>query len=137
MNRPSGVTPCVTGHALYSFYASGGQKVGEATVFASPVAKMTLLLVDQRAGARLGLAIANDTDTAQYVNIGPVFEGRPKSIHSIRLDPRENVAKFLDEIIGYRGEMGAVLINCANGCASIGLRFTGAVFTTIPATVLN
>jgi len=51
----------VEAQLLYSLY-SGGLKVSEATVFSSPPASSVRVLADERDGAHLALAIANDSD---------------------------------------------------------------------------
>src|SRR5215813_1140342 len=59
----------VDAQLLYSYYAPNGVKLSEATVFSSERAPSMTLPADQREGAQLGLAIANDTDQTVNYNI--------------------------------------------------------------------
>ncbi len=124
--------------ALYSFYAPNGAKLSEATVFSSPSAPRVQILADTREGARVGLAIANDSDQANTYTIG-VYDSAGASVGNSTqtLSARSSVAKFIDELVALPANYyGQVIVSAANGSASIiGLRFTGNVFTTIPETI--
>lgn len=122
----------VFAQALYSFYAADGTKWSEATVFSSDESYNFRMIFDQRAGARLGIAIANNTDISHlYV----LRLGTRTS--TVRVPARSSVARFVDELIpGLPANTVGVLKIEADDFsefAAIGLRFTGAAFTTIPA----
>jgi hypothetical protein len=125
----------VEAQLLYSFYASNGVKLSEATVFSSPSASAVQVFADEREGAQLGLAIANDSDqTVTYM------VAIPGASSSITLGPRSAIARFLEQIIaGVPANFsGLVTVSSSNGSASvIGLRYTGAVFTTIPESMAS
>ncbi|HLH30100.1 MAG TPA: putative Ig domain-containing protein, partial [Terriglobia bacterium] len=119
---------------LYSLYGSDGTKISEATVFSSPPTSALNIVTDQRDGAQLGLAIANDSDQSVTYTITPV--GLTQT-GSLTLAPRTSAAKFVNELVSGipPNSYGVVKISSTTGKASvIGLRFTGNVFTTVPAT---
>ena len=128
----------VEGQVLYSFYAPNGVKLSEATVFSSPAAQRVQILADMRGGSRVGIAIANDGDqtTTYDISIGDA-NGNIVGNTTQTLPGRSSTAKFLDEMIGLPPDYyGQVVVSSSTGIASIiGLRYTGAVFTTIPETI--
>jgi hypothetical protein len=128
----------VEAQLLYSFYSPAGAKISEATVFSSASSRELQLLADGREGARLGLAIANDTDegTTYSLVVGDAA-GNTVGTTSITLAARSARAAFLDEFLPIPpGNYGQVLLSSSGGSASlIGLRFTGGNFTTIPETI--
>jgi hypothetical protein len=128
----------VEAEALYSLYSQNGTKISEAAVFSSPSASQVQILADHREGARLGLAIANDSDQSVNYSIS-VYEidGRHVGTAPLTLAARSNRAAFLDELIRIpAGQYGPVIVSGLNGNARIiGLRFTEAIFTTIPQTI--
>lgn len=116
---------------LYSFYAANGGKLGEATVFSTQETYSQRLVVDYRDGARLGIAIANNTDlTRNYkLTLGT-------RTATVQVPARTTRARFLDELLTVAAnEVGLVKIEYVefSQFAAVGLRFTGAVFSTIPA----
>jgi hypothetical protein len=124
----------VTASVLYTFYAASGAKVGEATVFSSSQSVKYRLIADHREGARLGIAIANNTDSQQGYLITYVAGGSTLS-NSVTVPARRAVARFLDEIVSVpAASVGVVTITSPtlSNFSVIGLRFTGGVFTTIP-----
>ena len=130
-------TAAVEAQLLYSFYLSNGTKVSEATVFSSPPAARVKTIADEREGAQLGLAIANDTDQAVTYTVSVT---NATSTGTVTLPPRSSVAKFIKELVpGVPANNQAQVIVSANtGTASIiGLRFTGGTFTTIPQSVVG
>jgi hypothetical protein len=130
-------TFAVEAQLLYSFYTSSGAKISEATVFSSPAAASVQVLADERENAKLGFALANDSDqtvtyTVTITGAGVLGNG------SITLGPRSASAQFVDDVVPGvpPGVLGQVLVSSSTGKASIiGLRFTGGVFTTIPQTL--
>jgi hypothetical protein len=122
----------VEAQLLYSYYSAGGTKLGEATVFSSPPARSVQILADNRDGAQLGLAIANDSDQTNTYTIAA-----GNSSGSVTLAPRSSTAKFVNQFLTLPPNyMGPVIISSGTGTASIiGLRYTGTVFTTIPETI--
>ena len=144
-----GTTPFVSGYLtlsctqpinaslVYSFYSAQGVKLGEATVFSSIPGRRTQILADQTEGATLGLAIVNDNsvDVVASITVGDI-SGQIAASRTHNIRAKTNIAGFLSELTGFQGSQGQVLIDCGDSpCASIGLRYTGAVFTTIPSTV--
>jgi hypothetical protein len=125
----------VEAQLLYSLYLSNGTKLSEATVFSSPPGAMLDVVADQRENAQLGLAIANDSDQSVTYTIAV---GGANQTGSVTLAPRTSVAKFINQFVSGVAANTAVLVQVSSstGKASvIGLRFTGNVFTTIPATL--
>jgi hypothetical protein len=122
----------VDAQELYSYYAADGTKLSEATVFSSPAARSVQILADSREGAQLGLAIANDSDQSNtYTIVAGVASG------TITLAARTAAAGFLSQFVPLPPDyVGPVVVSSDTGRASIiGLRYTGAVFTTIPETI--
>ena len=124
-------------NAIYSFYSSNGTKLSEATVFSSRESFSQELLVDGRDSARLGLAIANLTDLPRTYNLTLTDSaGTEIGTGSIEVSPRSANAKFVDEIMALPPETVLKLEirpEDFSEFSSIGLRFTGGVFTTVPA----
>jgi hypothetical protein len=123
---------------LYSLYSPSGLKLSEATVFSSPSGSLLQILADQREGARIGIAVANDSDqqdsiTVSAYNSAGLLVESPKLLS---IPARTSQAAFLDGWISVpAGYYGRVTASSSNGSASIiGFRYTGNVFTTIPQT---
>jgi hypothetical protein len=130
----------VEAQLLYSFYNSAGIKQSEATVFSSPPATLTRILADYTGGTRLGLAIANDSNQINNYTIR-VYDARGNVIgaNTMTLAADQNRAAFIDDLVSLPANYyGLVDIIANSGSASvIGLRFTGSVFTTIPAVPIS
>ncbi|HYR85607.1 MAG TPA: hypothetical protein VE422_16075 [Terriglobia bacterium] len=120
---------------LYSYYLSNGTKLSEATVFSSPPGSKALVVADQREGAQLGIAIANDSD--QSVTYTVSMSGA-SGTGTLTLAPRSSAARFISQLVPGipAGSLGVVQVSSSTGSASIiGLRFTERVFTTIPESI--
>src|ERR1051325_8992794 len=118
----------VYANMLYTNYAANGAKVGEATVFSSPRDFSHRLIVDHREGARLALAIANDTNAAHIFDIRLVTTSGATVTGFVTVGPRSNLPRFLDELVSApAGTMGVVTIQARDlsDFAIIGLQFTG------------
>ncbi len=128
----------VYAQAVYSFYAASGAKLSEATVFSSPSVSRSQILADNREGARVGIAIANDSDqTSSYTVLVGDANGVTVGSKTITLTARTSTADFVDNFVPLPANYyGQVIVTSTTGTASIiGLRFTGTAFTTIPATI--
>jgi len=129
----------ITANVIYSYYDPGGNKFSEATVFGAQRGLITQLMVDQRNGAQMGLALANDSDAAAQFAIAAFdLSGDPsKAVGAaiVTVPARTTVLKFLYEVIPAAGAnyTGYLFIASPTGGYSIGLRFTGGLFTTVPA----
>jgi hypothetical protein len=131
----------VTAQVLYTFYGPSGIVLSEATVFSSPPATIAQLLADQRNGAQLGIAVANNSNVAKDF----VIIALDPSLNEIgrvtrRLEPRGQIATFLNQLIAVPFDyVGQVQIytdtNDTLDVHAIGFRYTGNAFTTIPVTV--
>src|SRR5262249_43160846 len=123
----------VDSQILYSYYSANGVKLGEATVFSSPAASRVQILADSREGARVGLAIANDSDQANTYLIS-VYDAGGNLVGSTNraISARGALAAFINELVTLpANHVGPVIVSSTTGNASIiGLRFTGATFTT-------
>lgn len=125
----------VEAQLLYTLYDLNGGKISEATVFSSPASNKIAIVADEREGAQLGLAIANDSDTQMTYTIAVTNAAQTGTI---TIPARRNAVGFVGELIpGVPADnLGVVTItaNSPTGAASvIGLRFSGPIFTTIPA----
>jgi hypothetical protein len=131
----------VEAQLLYSFYTSGGVKISEATVFSSPAATWLRILADYRGGSQLALAIANDsTQSAGYTV--RVYDSNGNAIGqpvSLTLAAGHNNATYIDQLVTIPANyFGYVDVVATSGSASvIGLRFTGSIFTTVPASNIS
>jgi hypothetical protein len=125
----------VNAQIVYSFHAANGTKLSEATVLSIPPSQQFQLLVDERGGAHLGLALANDNDNSATIDI-TVFNAQDTVIGAtqIQIPSRGQIARFLNEFVtNIPAEfVGRVSINSTRPLGVTGLRFTGASFTTIP-----
>jgi hypothetical protein len=117
---------------------SDSTKIGEAAVFSADANPRAQLIADQTKGSRLGVAIANDTDAAHDYQITAFdVDGAMIGTATVRIGPRSSLPKFLDELLpATANALGSATIRAtdASSFSTIGLRFTGAVFATIPAT---
>jgi len=129
----------VEAQLLYSAYSATGVKLSEATVLSSPPASSVEILADTRENAAIGLAIANDSDqdTIYSLNVYSGSSSLPIASTSLTLAARTNRTAFLDQLIDVpSGIYGPVTITSTEGTASVvGLRYTGNIFTAIPAVV--
>ncbi len=125
----------VYAQALYSSYAKDGRKMAEATVFAS-VGEIGgwsnyRMIADQRGGSQVGIAIANDTDLPRTYQVTiNSLSGR------VTIPARTSTGKFLTDVVPASANTAGVLIIESTDFSdfyAIGLRFTGGVFTTLPA----
>src|SRR5262249_9534448 len=97
------------------------------------------IISDQREGARLGVAITNDTDSIVTATIiAGNTQGQTVGSATVTIPSRSQYLKFLDEIV--KGlpvdHLGQVFVGSSGPqLAAIGLRFSGGVFTTIPSSV--
>jgi hypothetical protein len=131
----------VTAQVLYTFLSSSGIVLSEATVFSSPAASIAQLLTDQRNGAQLGIAIANNGSAAkEFVIVALDASGIEAGRRSVQIAGRSQIARFLNELISLPADyVGQVQISSNTtdtfDVYAIGLRFTGVAFTTTPASL--
>ena len=136
----------VSANTLFSLEV-GGSLVAEALVESSeeivsgePTAKF---LADHRDGARFAMAVANPSDQPLDVSIA-VGDLGGQQIGEVTVNVPANAAQafFVDELVTIStGHTGQVLIWPSNNPGPsvyvVGLRLTGLVLTTIPATVIR
>ncbi len=131
----------VTAQVLYTFNDAAGIVRSEATVFSSPAASIAQLLTDQRNGAQLGIAIANNGNTSkEFVIVALDAGGNEAGRVFVQIAGRSQIAKFLNELINLPADyVGQVQIstntNDTLDVYAIGLRFTGSAFTTTPVSL--
>ena len=125
-------------HVLFSLTV-GGSVVAEALVEPSHEFKAfeeyVLFFADHRNGARFGVAVANPSDRAIDVSV-QVSDDQGEVIvdTTVNVDANTSKAFFLDELGTIpEGHTGGVALRADESLYVIGLRFTGQVFTTIPA----
>ena len=132
----------VSANTLFSLEV-GGSLVSEAVV-QSPEEivsgeSVAQFLADHRDGARFGVAVANPSNQPILVVVA-VFDSAGQAIGNTAVDLQANDfrAFFVDELVTIpTGHTGQVVIAASGSFYAIGLRFTGLVFTTIPATVFH
>jgi hypothetical protein len=128
----------VAAQVLYSYISPSGALLSEATVFSSPPGIVAQLVADQRNGARLGVAIANISDSPTQFLIQAMDQQNTEIGRTVvQVPARSQIPKFIDELINVPPDfIGQVLVSTtapAGGTVYvIGLRYTGPVFTTIP-----
>jgi hypothetical protein len=130
----------VEAQLLYALYTHDGIKISEATVFSSPSATWLRIFADERGGAQLGLALANDsTQNGNYTIRIYDNNGNLIGAPALTVNPGSSRAFFLDQLTTIpNNNWGPVDITANSGTASvIGLKFTGTLFTTIPATKMQ
>jgi hypothetical protein len=131
----------VTAQVLFTFYSSSGIVLSEATVFSSPAASIAQLLTDQRNGAQLGIAIANNGSAAkEFVIVALDASGAEVTRKSVQIASRSQIAIFLNQLMSLPPDyVGQVQISTNTtdtfDVYAIGLRFTGIAFTTTPVTL--
>ena len=123
-------------HVLFSL-ASGGPTISEALVEPAEPDRWVVFVADHRGGSRFGVAVANPSDQAIEVKVSVtgLAEGDEKEVE-VSIPPHESKAFFLDELYDIpKDHLGGVSLWSDAGrlLYVIGLRFTGQVFTTIPA----
>ena len=123
-------------HVLISL-ASEEATISEALVEPSEPARQVFFLTDHRGGKRFGVALANPSDQTIEVmaGINGLAEGAETEVE-ISIPPQEAKAFFMDELYDIpENHHGWVSMwsNDGRSLYAIGLRFTGQVFTTIPA----
>ncbi len=127
----------VNAQVIYGIYDKSGKKLSEATVFPSDGGSAVQLLADNREGARLALAIANPAaGPSKYTITVSSPEGGELNTGTVTIPSNSSTAQFLDEILGLPDNyFGQVVITGSEKVHAMGLRFTGPIFTTIPASV--
>ena len=122
---------------LYSFYSPNGIKLSEATVFSSAPNSEFLFPLDHRENARLGMALTNNTDSPHTYQLLFLPMGGGAAISAtVTVAQRRTIAKFADELMTLPPNARGMLVltsSDVSNFSTIGLRFTGAAFTTIPA----
>jgi len=131
----------VTAQVLYASYSSSGIVLSEATVFSSPPASYAQLLTDQRNGAQLGIAIANNGNASkEFVVVAIDASDTEVGRTSLQISGGSQIARFINELINVPADYVGQVMIYTNSTATldvyaIGLRYTGNAFTTIPVTV--
>jgi hypothetical protein len=126
-------TDSVFATILYTFYAANGTKLSEATVFSTEGqfnSKLRLIL-DNTGGSRVGVAIANNTDLPHNYRLT-----LGNKTATVQVPGRSTSARFVDELMSVPANTTGLLKVESIDLSSfgvIGLRYTGGVFTTIPA----
>lgn len=126
----------VYANLIYSSYSPAGDKIAEATVFGSDPANAKSLVVDQSGGARVGVAIANDTNQAHTYTLSLETVLGTTQTAQVQIQAKASIAQFLDELILIPPDaerLFEIRSDDGSSFSAIGLRFTGAVFTTVPA----
>ena len=136
----------VSANTLFSLEV-GGSLVGEALVKSAEEIvsgeSAAQFLTDHRNGARFGMAVANPSNRPIDVSVGVGdLEGQLIANTTVNVPANAAQAFMVDELVTIPpGYIGQVLIGPSNNPGPsvyvVGLRFTGPVFTTIPATVFQ
>ena len=92
------------------------------------------------AGASLGIAIANDTNTEASCHFVLESSDREELGQAmLQVSSKFNVAQFLSEVIEVPAGFteGSATVSCDQQVSVIGLQFEGAIFTTLPPGLLS
>jgi hypothetical protein len=123
----------------YAYYSSQSVMLGEASVPSSTPATYAMFAMDRtNDNSRIGVALANDSDAAISVTV-TVYDAANNVpiVHSINIAPRSTLTKFVDEMTGWNGSLGLVTISASGQVYVMGLRYTGAVFSSLPPLIAN
>lgn len=142
--RTSGTQPLQTGYAtltcdkpveaqvLYTFQAADGSKLGEATVFSSTESFKFRMIYYTRDQSNFGIAIANNTDQNHTYDIK--MNG---TTLRIGVNARSSKSMFVppNVVAGAPTGLGLLTVNSTDFSefSMIGFKYTGQIFTTIPA----
>ena len=130
----------VSANALFSLEV-GGSLVSEAVVQSAEEilsgVQAAQFLADHRDGARFGVAVANPSNQPiSVVVLVADLDGQEIGNTTVALPANDSQAFFVDDLVTIpTGHTGQVVLGATGSLHAIGLRFTGLVFTTIPATV--
>ena len=129
----------ISGQLTYAIYDASGTKIAEATVFPTKYESFShSIIVDGDDGARLGLAIANNTDLLRTYDLTLWDQGGGVVSTGFATVPaRSNSARFLDELISPPPVSGIVYLleirsSDYSRFSMIGIRVTGSVLSTVP-----
>ena len=132
---------CTAPTVVQVLYASrdGSGVTGMATVFSSQAGTVFQFPV-LTPEAKLGIAIANDTNTeasCRFVLESPEQENLGHA--TLQISSKSNLAKFLYEVIPIPGGFtsGLATVSCDQQVSVIGYQFAGAIFTTLPPAILD
>ena len=128
-------TDYVYANVLFTYYAPDNHKLGEATIFSAPESSLQRMAFDVRGGVRQAFAIANNTDFNRSYVVSLGSGGVTQKIRVV-VPARRNLAKFVDEVMTVVPEsIGVLMIQSDDWSyfSTVGFRFTGGVFSTIPA----
>ena len=148
--RTAGTAPLGTGYmtvtcdtiafaeVTYSSFSPQGFKIAEATVFSSSPADLRTVAVDLRDGARMAVAIANDTDLRRTYDLSlRDSAGNTVSTGFVEVDARSSLPRFVDELMfvppGHTALILEIYSSNFTEFSATGLRFTGGVFSSVPA----
>ena len=128
----------VNAHLVFSYYTPDGQLLGEATAFSSEegFSYTADFLVDMSGGAGFGVAIANLRSLPSDFALTFKSAGRDDITATITVPARSNRAFFLDDQMAMPcGSKGILEIRneVFENFGTVGLRFVGEVFSTVPA----
>jgi hypothetical protein len=128
-------TQPVYANVLYSLY-SGSTRISEATVFSADFASSYRVIADQREGARVGIAVVSPaSSTLTYTIVFRDEQGVPGATRGLMVPPMGTRTIFVDELLpSSSGQITEIEIRFSGiPVSAIALKFTGPVFTTIPA----
>ena len=132
---------CTAPTVAQVLYASrdGSGVTGMATVFSSQAGTVFQFPV-LTADASLGIAIANDTNTeasCRFVLESPEREELGQAM--LQVSSKSNVPRFLSDVIQVPNGFteGSATVSCDQQVSVVGLQFAGAIFLTLPPTVLS
>lgn len=133
----------VQSYIEYEYVSTTLGVLGIATVFSSPGTTAAEFIFPLTTGYRLGLAIANNTDSTAQYNIRLGAAGNREVDRSITIAARTKIAQFVDElfVIPQGFVPIAVLVESSSSdsvlpeFSATGLLFWGNAFSTAPSLV--
>jgi hypothetical protein len=135
----------VAAQVLYGDYSQSGNLISQATVFSSPAATMAQFVADYRESSQLGIALANtSTTTKTFVvaafKLATSTTEAPQEITrtTVQLTTGSHTARFANELLQLPSDFVGLIRIWSDTAATadvytIGLKYTGQAFTTIPA----
>jgi len=121
---------------LYALHGPSGITMSEAAVLSAGQSSLSQLVADQRNGARLGVALNNDSDRPVIVRMKATsYSEAMNGSYSLTIPPRSTVSRFVDEVVALPADfVGQILVESGSDKITVmGFRFAGLAFSTIPA----
>jgi len=133
----------VLSYLQYEYLSPAGDVLGTASVYSAPPATAQEFILPTAAGYRLGLAIANDSDTTAQITLRLGAAGNNEVQTTISIGPRSKISRFIDELFSIpNGFVPVAVLMQSVGSdptpfTAVGLSFSGSAFSTTPPLIFQ